>query len=131
MQIFRLSTAWIKVHQISHVIFQTKSQFAFKVWNFFQCHERQFFCSFLTDTLYAIEKSSTSKCKLATAHIKIHQISHVIFGTKSQYFFKLCTLFSVMRHNSSVLFHLNRYMLWTTEVHQSANFQAFDCSHEN
>ena len=37
--------------------------------------------------------------------IKIHQISHVIFGTKSQFFFKRWTLFSVMRHNSSVFFH--------------------------
>ena len=35
-----------------------------------------------------------------------------------------------MRYNSSVLFHLNLYMLWTKGVHQSANFQTFDCSHE-
>ena len=40
VQIFRLSTARVKVHQISHVIFQIKSQFFFKVWIFFQCHER-------------------------------------------------------------------------------------------
>ena len=39
-QIFRLSTARVKVHQISHVIFQTKSMFFSKVWIFFQCHER-------------------------------------------------------------------------------------------
>ena len=30
----------LKVHQFPHVIFQTKSQFFFKVWIFFQCHER-------------------------------------------------------------------------------------------
>ena len=41
------------------------------------------------------------------------------------------SLFSVMRHNSSVLFHLNFHMLWTKEAHQSANFQVFDISHEN
>ena len=40
VQIFRLFTARVKVHQTSHVIFQTKSQFFFKVWIFFQCHER-------------------------------------------------------------------------------------------
>ena len=28
--------------------------------------------------------------RLATARIKIHQIPHVIFGIKSQFFFKLC-----------------------------------------
>ena len=40
VQIFRFSTAWVNVHQFSHVIFQTKNQFFFKVWIFFQCHER-------------------------------------------------------------------------------------------
>ena len=60
---------------------------------------------------------------LATAHIKINQIPHVIFGTKSQFFFKLhIVLFSVMRHNASVLFHLNIYMLWTNRFNQSASF---------
>ena len=39
VQIFRLSTARIKVHQISHAIFQTKSQFLFKNWIFFQGHD--------------------------------------------------------------------------------------------
>ena len=28
------------------------------------------------------------------------------------------SLFNVMRHNSSVLFHLNLYMLWSEEAHQ-------------
>ena len=68
VQIFRLSTARVKVHQIPHVIFQTKSQFFFKVWIFFQCNERSFFCTFLAETLYAIEKSSTSKCKFSDCH---------------------------------------------------------------
>ena len=36
-----------------------------------------------------------------------------------------------MRHNSSVLFHLKLYMLWTKQAQQSANFQNCDCSHEN
>ena len=41
------------------------------------------------------------------------------------------SLFSVMRHNSSVLFHLKLYMLWTKGADQSANFQTLDFSHEN
>ena len=40
VQIFKLSTARVKVHQIPHVIFQMKSQFFYKVWIFCQCHER-------------------------------------------------------------------------------------------
>ena len=39
-KIFRLSTARVKVPQISHVIFQTKNQFFFKVWIFFHCYEK-------------------------------------------------------------------------------------------
>ena len=42
--------------------FKFKSQFFFKVQIFFQCHERKFFCNFLAETLYAIDKSSTLKC---------------------------------------------------------------------
>ena len=38
--------------------------------------------------------------RLATVRIKIHQIPHVIFGNKSQFFFKLCiTLSCHMRHD--------------------------------
>ena len=55
--------------------------------------------------------------------------------TKNTYFSRISvffgSLFSVMRHNSPVLFHLKLYMLWTKRAHQSANFQTFDCSHEN
>ena len=40
VQIFRFSTAWVKIHQISYVIFQTKSEFFFKVWITLQCHDR-------------------------------------------------------------------------------------------
>ena len=39
-QILKLSSTRIKIHQIPHVIFQTKSQFFFKVWITLQCQER-------------------------------------------------------------------------------------------
>ena len=41
------------------------------------------------------------------------------------------SLFSFMEQNSSVLFHLNLYMLCTKGSDQRANFQTFDYSHEN
>ena len=40
-------------------------------------------------------------------------------------------LFSDGRHDSYVDFHLNLYMLWTKDTHQSANFQTFGKSDEN
>ena len=63
VQFIRLSTAPVKIHQIPHVTFQTKSQFFFKVLITLQCHERSFFCTFLAETFYAIDQSSPSKCK--------------------------------------------------------------------
>ena len=43
--------------------FKQKVSFFFEVWIFFQCHEKSLFCTFLAETLHAIEKSNTSKCK--------------------------------------------------------------------
>ena len=65
VQIFRLSAVRVKVHQIPHVIFQTKCQFFFKVWISFQFHNRSLFCTFSGETLCAIDKSSTSKCRFS------------------------------------------------------------------
>ena len=50
VQIFRLSTARVKVHQILHYII-------------LQCHETYFFCTFSSESLYALDKRSPSKCK--------------------------------------------------------------------
>ena len=40
------------------------------------------------------------------------------------------SLFNFMRGNSSVLFQLKRYMIFTKGAHQSAKFQTFACSGE-
>ena len=39
-RIFRFFTAQVKIHEISLVIFQTKSELFFKLWITVQCHER-------------------------------------------------------------------------------------------
>ena len=38
-------------------------------------------------------------------------------------------LFSVIRHNSSFLFHLKLYMLWANGAHQSATIEKFATFH--
>ena len=69
---------------------------------------------------------------LPNVRIKIHEIPHVISRIKSLSFSSnIASLFSVMKDNSSVFFHLNLYMLWIKESEQSGNFETFDCSHEN
>ena len=112
-----------------------KSQFFSKFVSFFSImrdHSSVMF--YITETLYTNDKSSTSKCKFSDLPL---------FALKFTKFFRSCMeprvsfssnfapLFSVMRYNSSVIFHLNFYMLWTKETIQSANFQTFDSSHEN
>ena len=70
--------------------------------------------------------------RLATTHIKMHKIPNVIFWNQESVFLQAFeSLFSVLRHNSSVLFYLNLYMHWIKGANQSANFQTFDYSHEN
>ena len=39
VQVFGLSTAWMKINQIPDVIFQVTSQFSFKLCNTLQCHD--------------------------------------------------------------------------------------------
>ena len=68
--------------------------------------------------------------KLLSGWVKIHQIPYVIFKTTSQFFLNFASLFSVMRDNSSVLFYLKLYMIWTKGAHQRAKIQTFDCSHK-
>ena len=60
--------------------------------------------------------------RVATGHIKIHQIPHFTFGNKRQFFFKLWTLLSVMKHNSFLLFDLTLYMLWAKGSSQGPKF---------
>ena len=65
MQIFRLATACMKIHQILYVIFGNKSQFFFKLCIPLQCHETLLFCTFSSKSLYALDKSIRSKCKFS------------------------------------------------------------------
>ena len=135
MQIFTLSTAQVKFYQTPHVIFQIKSQFFFKVWIFLHCHEREFFFTFLAETLHAIDKSNTSKCKLPDllllALLKFTKLLMSFLEPRASFSSNSASHFSVMRHDSSVLLHPNLCMLWTKGSDQSANFQTLDCSHEN
>ena len=107
------------------------------LYYFLQHNSSVFFLTQITfsaETLYTIDKSSTWKCKfsdLLLLRLKFTKFLMSFLGLRVSFLFKLCTLFSVMRHNSSVLFHLYLYMLWTKEACQSANFQTFNCSHEN
>ena len=133
MQIFRISTAQVKVHQIAHFIFKVKCQVFFKVWIFFQCHKRYLFCTFLAETLYAIGKSSTSKLRFSDLSLPAWKFTKFFMSylePRVSISWNFVSLFSATRHNSFVLFHLNLCVLWTKGYDQSAKCQTFDCSSE-
>ena len=114
-----LSTTCVKIHQRTYVIFEPPAQPLY---------------IFLAQKLHTFCKNSLSKWKFNTCHClqyKVHPIPHVIFGSKSQFFFKLCITLQCHETNSAVLFHLNLYVLWTKGSDQSENFQTFNCLHEN
>ena len=97
-----LSTNCVKIHQIPHVIFQTESQEFFKVGITFKYHERSFFCTFLAETLYAFEKSSTLKCKLAglpVLALKFTKLLMSFLEPRVSSSLNLASLFSVMWYN--------------------------------
>ena len=100
MQISRLATAHIKIHQIPHVIFGTKSQFFFKLCITLQFHKTQLFCTFSSKTLYTLDKRSPSKCIfwLSVARMKLNQITSFFNPRVSSP--RVSSPFSVMTNNS-------------------------------
>ena len=80
-------SAWVKVRQISHVNFETTSQFLFK---FCIIHE----CTLVHFLLWIFEYSGKNLKKFLMSFSK---------ETTSQFFVKFC-IFSVMKHNCFVVF---------------------------
>ena len=64
-EIFRLLSGWVKIQQILYAMFETASQFFFKLCITLQCHERYLFCSFLADPVHDLDKRSPSKYKIS------------------------------------------------------------------
>ena len=57
-----LSTACVKIYQTPYIMFETTSQFFFKLFITLQCEEK-LFCTFLAETVHDLDKRSPSKCK--------------------------------------------------------------------
>ena len=125
MQIFRFSTARVKIHQIIHVIFQTKSEFG-SLFSVMRCH--------FIETSYAIEKRITSKCKFSDLSLLVFKFTKFAMSflqPRASFYSNFTSLINDMIDHSSVLFHLKLYVLSTKGTHQSADFKTFSCSHEN
>ena len=76
----------------------------------------------------------TPKCKftnLPLVALKFIKFLLSFLEPRVSFSSNFASLFSVLRHNCSVLFHLKLDMLCTKWVHQSVHFLTFDCFHEN
>ena len=121
MQIFRLYTAQIKVHQIPHVIFQK--------WVFLQ--SLHFFLSLMRDhssvlfrlKLYMLllDRSSTSKRKFPDLPLLVSKLTKFLMSfleLRVSFFSNFPALFSVITHNFSEIYKLKQYIFWTKRAHQ-------------
>ena len=79
-----LSTTCVKIHQITHVIFETIYKLFFT----------QFLCIFLAQTFHTFYKSSPPKCKFSDFPLLgLKFTKFLIFQTKSQFFLKVWIFF--------------------------------------
>ena len=94
-------------------------------WNHKSFFMTQLFCTFLAETLNAIQKSSTSKCRFPDLSLLSLKFTKLVMSfLKSRAFSSnFASLSSVMRDNSSVLFHLKLYKPWTKGTHQVEFFR--------
>ena len=87
---------------------------------------RQFLCTFACKTLYASNKRNPLKCKLSDFQLLAWKLTKfLMLFCKARISFPLnfASPFSAMTHNSSEIFCLKHYMLWTKKGHQSTFFR--------
>ena len=97
---------WVKIYQIPHVMFETASQFFFKLCITVQYHQRCLVYIILAQTLHTFDKNIPSKGTFSDFSLKLKFIKFLMsfFKQKVNFSLNLESLFSVMRDNSSVLF---------------------------
>ena len=78
-EIFRLLSGWVKIHQIPYVMFETTSQFFFKLFITLPCHEK-LFCTFLAETVHDLDKGSPSKCKISDFRLLVQNFTKFVLS---------------------------------------------------
>ena len=128
MQIFRLSTARMKINQISYVIFEATSHFSIKFCITFQCHDTKFLWNFLADLLRFGQKKSIKVqiLRLFCALMKLHPIPHASFEITGSRFIPIlyhCSVswkITLLYFFSSNLYTLDKkqFSEWLSEIHE-------------
>ena len=116
-----LSTTCVKIHQITHVIFETISYFS-----------RQNFSVFFQFKHYILSAQvAHQSANFQTFHcsVKVHQIPHVIFQTKSQFYSKFGFFFQCHERSFFCTFLAKPLYAIDKVALPSANFQTCHCLH--
>ena len=101
----------MQIFQIPHVIFESTSQFFFKIFSAKHNSSVPFLAQRANFIYFRVLKSKFVKFLNSSPNFE--------------------SLFIVMTHNCSANFKLIHFLLWTKESHQSPNFDTFKCSGEN
>ena len=112
-QFFKFSMLELKLIKLRMRFFKQKVSLSLSRW---------LFCTFLVETLYAINKSSPSKCKYSDLPPLVLKFTKFfmtfLLKPRPSFLSNFASLSSVIRGNSSVLFHLKLYMTSTKRTHQ-------------
>ena len=135
MQILRPSSVGSKFTKSIMSFFKAQVSSSSNFTSFFSVMTQCYNSSVLFGSnVYTFDKSSTSKFKLSDLPLLALKFTKFLMSflePRFSFSSNFASLFSVMRHNSSVLFHPKLDMFWTKGAHQRANFQSCDCPHEN
>ena len=112
-QFFKFSMLELKLIKFRMRFFKQKVSLSLSWW---------LFCTFLVETLCAINKSSPSKCKYSDLPPLILKFTKFfmtfLLKPRPSFLSNFASLSSVIRGNSSVFFHLKLYMTSTKRTHQ-------------
>ena len=118
-----LTLLCVKIRQITYASFEAISHFS--------RHHSLYFYAQTLHTFYLSSPSKSTFSDFLLLALKFTKFLMSFLEPRVCFSSNLASLFSVMRHTSSFLLLLNLYILWTNRALQSANFQTFNCSHEN
>ena len=115
MQILRFLSVPVKFTKFPMSFFKAQVSSSSNFILFFSVMTHNSSALFLTQTYYTFNKSSTIKCKFSDLPLlafKFTKFQMSLLEPRVSFSSNFTSLFSVMRHNSSVLFHLKLNMLW-------------------
>ena len=131
--IFQTLSALMKVHPINYAIFETTRSGFVQILHHCSVPWKITPLYFFSSNLIYFRHKLTIEMKLLDFWVVASKFTKFLMSfleARISFSSKFASLFSVMKHNPFLTFHLNIYMVWTKGSNQSANFETFNCSHK-